>query len=63
MLTNSRAMLAVAGILLLAPSWAIAGESATAEEVIQKTREAAEYLAMNKELGVGAFKNMKSPFM
>lgn len=62
--TNSRAMLAVAGILLLlAPSWAVAQESATAEEVIQKTREAAEYLAKNKEAGIEAFKTMKSQFV
>ena len=64
MYANSRAMLAVAGILvLLGPSWAVAQESATAEEVIQKTREAAEYLAKNKEAGIEAFKTMKSPFV
>jgi signal transduction histidine kinase len=63
MLTNLRATLTVAGILLLAPSWAIAGESATAEEVIQKTQDAAEYLAKNKEAGIEAFKTMKSPFV
>jgi signal transduction histidine kinase len=63
MFTNSRAMLAVAGILLLSPSWAIAEESATAEDVIQKTGEAAEYLAKNKESGIEAFKTMKSPFV
>jgi signal transduction histidine kinase len=57
-------MPAVVGILLLmAPSWAVAQESATAEEVIQKTREAAEYLAKNKEAGIEAFKTMKSPFV
>ena len=63
MYANSRAMLAVAGILLLPPSWAVAQESATAEEVIQKTREAADYLAKNKEAGIEAFKTMKSPFV
>lgn len=57
-------MPAVVGILfLLAPSWAVAQESATAEEVIQKTREAAEYLAKNKAAGIEAFKTMKSPFV
>jgi signal transduction histidine kinase len=57
-------MLAVASILLLlAPSWAVAQESATAEEVIQKTQEAAEYLAKNKEHGIEAFKIVKSPFV
>ena len=62
--TNSRAISAVVGmLLLLAPSWAVAQESATAEEVIQKTREAAEYLAKNKEAGIEAFKTMKSPFV
>ncbi len=62
--TSSRAMPAVVGILLLvAPSWAVAQESATAEEVIQKTREAAEYLAKNKEAGIEAFKTTKSPFV
>ena len=62
--TSSRAIPAVVGIvLLLAPSWAVAQESATAEEVIQKTREAAEYLAKNKEAGIEAFKTMKSPFV
>jgi hypothetical protein len=44
MYPRSRAMLAIAGILLLlAPSWAVAQESATADEVIP--REAAEYRA------------------
>ena len=53
MYANSRAMPAVVGILLLlAPSLAVAQESATSEEVIQKTREAAEYLAKNKEAGI-----------
>jgi len=62
--TSSRAMPAVVGILLLlAPSGAVAQESATADEVIQKTREAAEYLAKNKEGGIEAFKSMKSPFV
>ena len=62
--TSSRAVPAVVGIvLLLVPSWAVAQESATAEEVIQKTREAAEYLAKNKEAGIEAFKTMKSPFV
>ena len=57
-------MPAVVGILLLlAPSWAVAQESATAEEVIQKTREAAEFLAKNKEAGIETFKTMKSPFV
>jgi signal transduction histidine kinase len=64
MYTSSRAMPAVVGILLLlAPSSAVAQESATAEEVIQKTREAAEYLAKNKEAGIETFKTMKSPFV
>jgi cytochrome c len=64
MLANSRTMLAAAGILLLlAPSSAVAEESATAEEVIQKTQEAADYLAQNKETGIEAFKTMKSPFV
>ena len=64
MYANSRAMPAVVGaLLLLAPSWAVAQESATAEEVIQKTREAAEYLAKNKESGIETFKTMKSPFV
>jgi hypothetical protein len=40
MYANSRAMPAVAGILLLlAPSWAVAQELATAEEVIQDTQD------------------------
>jgi signal transduction histidine kinase len=59
----SRGMLAVAGILLLTPSWAAAEGSATAEEVIQKTQDAADYLAKNKEAGIEAFKTMKSPFV
>ena len=63
MYVDARAMLAAAGILLLAPSWAVAQESATAEEVIHKTREAAEYLAHNKEAGIATFKTMKSPFV
>jgi signal transduction histidine kinase len=63
MYTISRGMLAVAGILLLTPSWAAAKESATAEEVIQKTQDAADYLAKNKEAGIEAFKSMKSPFV
>ena len=59
--TSSRAMPAVAGILLLlSASWAVAQESATAEEVIEKTREAAEYLAKNKEAGIEAFKTARS---
>ncbi len=62
--TSSPAMPAVVGILLLvAPSWAVAQESATAEEVIQKTREAAEYLAKNKECGIETFTTAKSPFV
>ncbi|HEX7109476.1 MAG TPA: cache domain-containing protein [Aestuariivirga sp.] len=63
MYANLRAMPAVVGILLLVPSWAVAQESATAEEVIQKTREAAEYLTKNKEAGIEAFKTTKSPFV
>ena len=64
MYSNSGAMPAVIGILLLlASSWAVAQESATAEEVIQKTREAAEYLTKNKGAGIEAFKTMKSPFV
>jgi signal transduction histidine kinase len=64
MYTSSRALPGVVGILLLlAPSWAVAQESATADEVIQKTREAAEYLAKNKEAGIEAFKTAKSPFV
>ena len=39
------------------------GGTATAEEVIQKTQEAAEYLAKNKEAGIDVFKTMKSPFV
>ena len=39
--------------------WPLHGQwrrkSATAEEVIQKTREAAEYLAKNKKAGIEAF--------
>jgi signal transduction histidine kinase len=62
--TSLRAIPAVVGIvLLLAPSSAVAQESATAEEVIQKTREAAEYLAKNKEAGIEVFKISKSPFV
>ena len=62
--TSSRALPPVVGILLLlAPSGAVAQESATAEEVIQKTQEAAEYLAKNKEAGIEALKTMKSPFV
>lgn len=63
MYANARAMLAMAGILLLPPSWAAEQESATAEEVIQKTRDAADYLAKNKEAGIEAFKTMESPFV
>lgn len=64
MYENSRTILAAAGILLLlAPSSAVAEESATVEEVIQKTQEAADYLAQNKEAGIEAFKTMRSPFV
>jgi hypothetical protein len=57
MRAKSRNILAVACTWWLAtPSFAIAQESATAEEVIQKTREAAEYLA--KE-GRGAFRRSR----
>ncbi len=64
MYANSRALPAVVGILLLlASSGAVAQESATADEVIQKTREAAEYLAKNKESGIDTFKTAKSPFV
>jgi cytochrome c len=64
MYTSSRALPPVVGILLLlAPSGAVAQESATAEEVIQKTREAADYLTKNKEAGIEALKTMKSPFV
>ena len=62
MYAKSRYILA-AGILLLTPSWAMAQETATAEEVIQKTQEAADYLAKNKEAGIDVFKTMKSPFV
>jgi signal transduction histidine kinase len=48
--------------LFIAPSVVAAQESATAEEVIQKTREAADYLAREKESGLDAFKTMKSQF-
>lgn len=51
MYAKSRFILA-AGILLLAPSWAAAEETPTAEEVVQKTQEAADYLAKNKEVGI-----------
>jgi signal transduction histidine kinase len=51
---------ACAGILLGSP--AVAEDSATAEEVIQKTREAAEYLAREKVAGIDAFKTMQAPF-
>lgn len=61
MYAKSRFILA-AGILLLAPSWAAAEETATAGEVIQKTQEAADYLAKNKEVGIEVFKTMKSQF-
>ena len=63
MFANLRAMLALAGTLLLAPSWAMAEEAATAEEVIQKTHEAADYLAKNRDAGVATFKTMKSQFV
>jgi|RhiMetdeSRZDD1v2_1073273.scaffolds.fasta_scaffold301102_1 cytochrome c len=63
MFANSRATLALAGALLLAPSWAMAEETATAEEVIQKAYEAAVYLAKNKEAGVEVFKTMENPFV
>jgi signal transduction histidine kinase len=49
--------------MLFSPSLATAQESATAEEVIQKTREAADYLTKNKEAGIEAFKTMKSQFV
>jgi cytochrome c len=39
------------------------GETATAAEVVQKTQEAADYLAKNKEAGIEVFKTMKSPFV
>ena len=62
MYAKSRYILA-AGMLLLTASWAMAEETATAEEVIQKTQEAADYLAKNKEAGIDVFKTMKSPFV
>jgi signal transduction histidine kinase len=47
----------------MTPSRLTAQESAAAEEVIQKTREAAEYLAREKAAGVDTFKTMKSQFV
>ena len=61
---KSRIVLAAACIwLLMTPSRLTAQESATAEEVIQKTREAAEYLARERAAGVDTFKTMKSQFV
>jgi cytochrome c len=49
--------------LSIMPLQLAAQESATAEEVIQKTREAAEYLARDKAAGVDTFKTMQSQFV
>ena len=49
--------------LSIMPLQLAAQESATAEEVIQKTREAAEYLAREKAAGVDTFKTMQSQFV
>src|SRR5262245_59794744 len=64
MCAKLRTICAAVGMsMLFSPSLATAQESATAEEVIQKTREAADYLTKNKEAGTEAFKTMKSQFV
>jgi len=46
--------------LLIVPTFAAAQEAATAEEVLQKTREAAVYLAKEGADGIATFKS-KNP--
>jgi cytochrome c len=54
---------AVSMSMPLASSWAVAQESAIAEEVIKKAQEAADYLAKSGEAGLEAFKTKNSPFV
>ena len=54
-------ILAIALFLTL-PCAAANAESATAEEVIEKTREAADYLAKKGLAGIETFRTMHSPF-
>ena len=57
-----QATLAV-GVVLLTSTPLGAQDSATAEEVIQKARAAAAYLAKNKDAGIDTFKTMHSEFV
>lgn len=64
MTVNARCVLAaICTWFLVTPSWTAAQDSATAEEVIQKTHEAAEYLAREKAAGIDTFKTMNSRFV
>jgi cytochrome c len=63
MSVNERMLLSIIGIwLVVAPACANAQEWTTAEEVIQKTREAAEYLAKERKTGIDTFKTSNSPY-
>lgn len=53
----------VLSLALLAAPAAAEGEQATAEEAVDKAREAALYLSQEGEAGLGAFADRHSPFI
>jgi len=55
-----KVFLVIPGLFLVVPSIARAQDSATPQEVIQKTQEAADYLVKEGEKGVATFKS-KNP--